>query len=516
MAIYGNLEPLVRAGNSEQWNQVVIKAEGPLISAWINGALVQHANTAELPELRRRHRRGWIGLQDHNARIEFRTVRLSEAPEGPGLSQWRATRPPTASQQVLEPLMNSELLATASGPKSSATVSQSDGRSEHVVAELTGPGAVVEISRDNNSGQLLFYFDGEATPRISSPSAVLHELVPLVGPDVQPLLTFLPYRHSLKVVLRDNTPVNYRLDNVTFPDGTAVESFSTVKQSVSRGLVSALSYRTDQLSGGTHREADPLPREHCQPKTIAPGQREPLIELSGAGTVEWTKIIGPRDHLLDDQLWLEVTVDGEASPAIACPVRYFFPGLGGGNFHNFVVLDRGGWTNLLAMPYGSGLTLAVKNRGARPLGPIGATVSYHPRGHGDNSDAEAGLDPAHARRLRGMFVGEAEPAERAWAKQSGRGRFIGLVTDYGKAVAGVDSLEVDGAALAGWQSPDWRTLIGLAPGAIDERHSLCGRQGGLQWRFFLLAPVDFERSLTLRASAGPQLGKRLALFYMQP
>lgn len=512
MAIYGNLEPLARADLSEKWNRVVVKAEGPLISAWVNGELVQHANTAALPELRRRHPRGWIGLQDHNDRIEFRDVRVSEIPEGAGLRQWRATRPQTASQLVLEPLMNSELLATDRGLRSETVTTQFDGRRGQTVVDLTGPGAVVEISRDNNAGQLLFFFDEETSPSITCPSAALHQHVPLVGPDAQPLLTFLPFRRRLVVKSIDGRPTAYRFDYVTFPASVPVDSFSQSADGVSRGLLPALSYRADQLSGGTHREADPLPRERCEPKTIAAGQRETLITLAGAGTVEWTKITGLPDHLIDDQLWLEMTVDGEAAPAIACPVRYFFPGLRGGNYHNFVVLDRGGWTNLLAMPYSSGLTVAVSNRGARPLGPIGATVSYHPRDEAAASDQRS--LPTH--RLRGDFATETDPPDRAWITQSGKGRLVGLVTDYGKAVAGVASLSIDGDERAGWQSSDWRAIIGMAPRATDERHALSGRQGGLQWRFFLLAPVEFERSFVLKAGPGPALGKRLALFYMQP
>lgn len=512
MAIYGNLEPLARADQSEKWNRAVVKAEGPLISAWVNGDLVQHANTANLPELRRRHPRGWIGLQDHNDRIEFRDVRVSEIPAGPGLRQWRTIRPQTASQRVLEPLMNSALLATDRDLKNRTVTTQFDGRHGQTVVDLKGPGALVAISRENNSGQLTFFFDDEKTPRITCPSAALHQHVPLVGPDAQPLLTFVPFRR-LEVRSIDGRSTEYRFDYVTFPEDVPVESFSQSADAVSRGLLPALSYRADQLSGGTHREADPLPRERCEPKKIAGGKSESLIRLTGAGIVEWTKITGPPDHLFDDQLWLEVTVDGEASPAIACPLRYFFPGLRGGNFHNFVVLDRGGWTNLLAMPYSSGLTVAVANRGSRPLGPIGATVSYSPRDEAA-ADADHPSQPTH--RLRGVFATESDPPDRTWIAQSGQGRLVGLVTDYGKAVAGVESLSIDGGERAGWQSPDWRAIIGMAPRAIDERHALCGRQGGLQWRFFLLAPVEFEQSFLLKASSGPALGKRLALFYMQP
>ena len=52
MAIYGNVPPLARADKTEQWNHVVIKADGCMISAWVNGELVQQFNTADHPELK--------------------------------------------------------------------------------------------------------------------------------------------------------------------------------------------------------------------------------------------------------------------------------------------------------------------------------------------------------------------------------------------------------------------------------------------------------------------------------
>ena len=46
MAIYGNLPPLDRADRSEQWNEAVVKADGRMVTCWVNGELVQQINTA--------------------------------------------------------------------------------------------------------------------------------------------------------------------------------------------------------------------------------------------------------------------------------------------------------------------------------------------------------------------------------------------------------------------------------------------------------------------------------------
>ncbi len=81
-AIYGNLEPLARADRSGEWNDVVVKADGRMISGWVNGQLVQQANTYWHPELQHRHEKGWIGFQDHGGKIAFRNIRVLAAPMG--------------------------------------------------------------------------------------------------------------------------------------------------------------------------------------------------------------------------------------------------------------------------------------------------------------------------------------------------------------------------------------------------------------------------------------------------
>ena len=508
MALYGNLEPIAKADRSQEWNSVVIKSEGYMISAWVNGVLVQQADTSRLPELHRRNLKGWIGLQDHNAKIEFRELRVLEAPDGRGLEAWYAARVASASQQTLDRLMNTQTLALDDQIRSGTVRTRVEQAGEHVLAELAGPGAVVEISRTSDAGRIAFYFDGEQEPRIDCPVAELPQRAPLVGQDVQPLLTFLPFQKSLKVVLTATGPVEYRLDYVKFPADIPLRKYAGGDSGVERGLLPALSYRNEQLGWGTHREADPLPRQSSSPKTIKPGDRQTLVELKDAGVVQWTKLQANPALLATNDLWLEVTVDGQTAPAISAPARYLYPGLAadGANYPNYVLVDRGGLTNMLAMPYRKGLSIAAVNRGQQPISGVGATVSYEPISNPDDARLTA--------RLHGVFQTANANDSREWISLSGRGRWIGLVAEWSpERMPGFESLTVDGQPQDGWSGMSWSCFLGIPDNANDIRHSLSGRRSGLAWRYLLLSPVDFQQSLVLRGAEAA--GDRLALFYLE-
>ena len=69
--------------------------------------------------------------------------------------------------------------------------------------------------------------------------------------------------------------------------------------------------------------------------------------------MEWWKLKASNKVLSEDNLWLQVLVDGETKPAIEAPARFFFPGLPNQrNYQNFVALQRlADFISFLAMPY---------------------------------------------------------------------------------------------------------------------------------------------------------------------
>jgi len=506
MAVYGHVLPLGRADKSERWNRVVVKAEGYMITAWVNGRMVQQVNTFHHPELKHRFLRGWLGFQDHGAWIRARNVRLLEAPSGLGMSAWYRPRPPVAVTAVLDRLINPERLSVADGITSGVAFKTFSGqqKTEQVLAELTGPGAVVRIAQSGDEGLLAFYFDGQKEPRIECPAGELGAAVPPVGKDSNPLLTCLTYRKSLRIVLRNAAQGEYRFDYVTFPNNLPVETFVDRESGFPRGWLPAVTTILRWLKSGRYHQHDRLPRFGTENQTIKPGQTQPLAAVEGAGIVTSLKLMANKRVLENDDLWLEVTVDGEKRPAIAAPARYLFPALKR-NYENYVLQDQGGPTLRLAMPFGNGITVSAANRGGRPIRNLGVSLSVRRAGAGVTQK-----EIAARMRLRGVFR-PAENGNNELINQQGSGRWVGLVCQLpDEEPGGIASLLIDGRPVGGWSAETLEPFLG---GAGDFRKHLSGREGVLCWRYLLLAPVSFQKSIVL-TTGSDRVGDRLALFYL--
>jgi hypothetical protein len=509
MAIYGNVAPLATNIRSEEWNALVVKADGWMISAWLNGELVQHYNTHDHPELRHRNLDGWIGFQDHGGWIRLRKATILEAPEGTGLDAWRKRDERRAGALMIERATNPEFVARPDGLQSGvAAVAAAEGeQGEYVAAELTGPGAVVRIARSADHGRAVFFFDGEEKPRIECRLENLRGALPQLSEDDSPVVTCLLFEKSLKIVLREAGGNQLRFDHVTFPGDYRIESFRDRESGFPPSWPAAAIYRLQKFRWGATRQFEPLPLAVSEKKTIPPGGREELLSVEGAGLVRRMKLLADKRLLDHHDLWLEVTVDGEPQPAVAAPARFWFPGVAGqGRYSNYVLSDQGGGVaTMLAMPFDGGIQVAAVNRSEAPISGVGVELLVQPAGDGPGED----VPPT---RLRGRFLPKGERPE-ALVRCEGKGRWIGLVCQFDAEAAepAVESLVVDGVPVDGWAAPSLDLFLGR-PG--DFRSCLSGRNGSLTWRYMLLAPVEFRKSLVLKAT-GDMTCDRLVLYYAE-
>src|SRR5262249_24528370 len=84
--IYYQVPPKARPAKPPgEWNRYVIRCKGPQITIWLNGVEIQNVNVERETKgegghspLSARPRKGFIGLQSHTGRVEFRNIEIKE------------------------------------------------------------------------------------------------------------------------------------------------------------------------------------------------------------------------------------------------------------------------------------------------------------------------------------------------------------------------------------------------------------------------------------------------------
>ena len=84
-SIYGVVPPKKSAIKAAgQWNQVEIRAKGPSVTVIINGETVVEADLTKHRDAEKEHpgitrKDGYLGLQSHDERVEFRKIEIKES-----------------------------------------------------------------------------------------------------------------------------------------------------------------------------------------------------------------------------------------------------------------------------------------------------------------------------------------------------------------------------------------------------------------------------------------------------
>jgi hypothetical protein len=66
-----------------EWNTIEIECIGPHIRVWINGEQVQDVDQSTVDKIKEKPLKGYIALQSHTSRAEFRNIKLKEIKAGP-------------------------------------------------------------------------------------------------------------------------------------------------------------------------------------------------------------------------------------------------------------------------------------------------------------------------------------------------------------------------------------------------------------------------------------------------
>ena len=252
---------------------------------------------------------------------------------------------------------------------------QNAGRTEWVLMDTEGPGAIVRFwsANPDGAGIIRIYLDGSETPAIETPLSDLLGGTWRVGAPLAAirgrgwnLYLPIPYAKSCKVTA-DKDKFYYQINYRTYPAGTPVETFSM--DVFEKGLP-VLRDVTVQLQTvgrdlqprpmNTMHQDGPLPQEKAVSLRLPPGPRvvrELTIRLRGADLAKAHRGVV-----------LNMTFDGEETAW--CPVGDFFgSGVGVNVFRSWwqKVEADGSMTCYWPMPYEQSATVTLENLAGGPL-----------------------------------------------------------------------------------------------------------------------------------------------------
>lgn len=213
---------------------------------------------------------------------------------------------------------------------------QNEGRTEWVMAEMTGPGAILRLwsANPDGGGTIRIYIDGSTTPALEEDFlALTTEQVPgfpapfsgrrALGAN---LYFPIPYRSSCKVTV-SSPGLYYHVGYRTYPAGTHVEPFSMEAVRMLSGVireVGAVLANPNQLLYPRSRRTARL-YELEAAGTAGASRTMTLVGPRAVARFEaWTDLSGPDLVKALRGVLLTIRWDGESQPSVVCPLGDFF------------------------------------------------------------------------------------------------------------------------------------------------------------------------------------------------
>ncbi|MCE9546457.1 MAG: DUF2961 domain-containing protein [Planctomycetia bacterium] len=322
------------------------------------------------------------------------------------------------------------------------------GRTEHVMLDEAGPGAIVRIWAGGytDKGTLRFYIDGATEPVLSGTADQMiggkkYFPEPLSGVRARgrDLYAPIPYAKHMKITYDGPLPkrfgdpggvgfwynVNYR----TYPAGTNVESFSPAALDNIKTLLPALSEHLTHVP--TRRPLREATRGIARPKEeIKPGQSVVVTEDSVAGDANAEAYHSITSITLsleakDMEAALRQTIiviDFDGKRTVSCPVGEFFgTGVGLNPFEDWWrAVDKDGlMTCEWVMPFQKSFRVALENKGVQAV-----RVSDHIVGQSVSKWDDRSLY-FHCGYRRNPSINTAKHSDFNYITVQGRGVYMG-------------------------------------------------------------------------------------------
>lgn len=260
-----------------------------------------------------------------------------------------------------------------------------DGRSERVMADLEGPGAIVRIWSANPTGVLRIYLDGSEEPALEK------EFSSLFGgrlgyPFVEPFsgmrssganLYFpIPYAKSALVTSEGSKGMYYQVNYKKFPAGTRVETFSLAAAQKTKPVGDVVSARlTDPYSKWTVPSGGRVQQIYWK---LGPGEAKHL-NLSGPAEIvalQLRPVASDINRALRDTV-ISITWDDQDAPSVWSPLGDFFgtgPGVNPYRGLPAGMLETGMMYSHWVMPFAKKARIQITNEGGKPITIFGKAV----------------------------------------------------------------------------------------------------------------------------------------------
>ena len=413
-----------------------------------------------------------------------------------------------------------------------------------VLADLEGPGAVYRIHTPTPTNDVVeFYFDGEATPRLSPKVIELFDgtrapfIEPVVGAGVGGYTSYVPltYKRSCKIVLKAETFQFYDINYAVFPpdaaaDITTYEDPPTPEFMAKVERAAALWRRSGtDITDALAPAGAPVSTQAVRATLEPGGGAVTLFETRRPGRIVALRLgpaaalAGPGRDVVIRMYW-----DGAPDPAVECPAGDLFGASFGDPAVRSLMLgtaDDGRSYINFPMPFERSARIELVSEagasGAAPVTIEGEVVTA-PVGKAEDE----GRFYALWRRENPCTTGEPY----TFLRTSGRGHVVGVMLqaqglESGGTIffEGDDRAVIDGElAVPGTGSEDsfnggwydvpgrWerRTSLPLS-GCLDYKKPL-GRTGG--YRFMLTDAYAYARSIDFTIEHGPE-GNAVATDY---
>ncbi|HYE16107.1 MAG TPA: glycoside hydrolase family 172 protein [Pyrinomonadaceae bacterium] len=403
-----------------------------------------------------------------------------------------------------------------------------------VIADLKGPGVIYRVWTPTPSDDIVeFYFDGEARPRLSLPFADLFSgkrypfLHPVAGIGAGGFYSYvpLPYKESVKVVVRAERFYFYQINYATYPAGARVESYAAdppadIRAHLERARKLWASPGEDISAAVAAGKGRVLSRAFRG--SLAPGRPLTLFASQRPGRVVAVKL-GPASAFAGKarDIVLRAYWDGEREPAINCPVGDLFGYSWGEPATKSLLLGTSNETNYIYLPMpfdrSARIELVSERRGGAAV-PVEGEVKF--------TNAARAPDEGRLYALWRRERPTIEGRPYTFVKAEGRGHVVGFILQAQGAEPGAipeffegdDQTTIDGELVVhgtgsedffngGWYDVPgrWEDRVSLPlSGSLDFKRHL-GRTGG--YRFLIGDAYAFRRNILSTIEHGPSGNK---------